>query len=299
MFGFGNPSSFSFPTRGKSSGLTSGGVQSDDEFNMSWQNKLASIPQTMTGMSAPVQILPGSADYDAKAAQPWHNEIANSQWNNLLSGAGSSVNQDKLRQAFDTAQASGLTLQAGNQGNNFLASGVSNMGAQMVGGYDANALDRESGLDNWTISLNPYSADSAGAMKYGQPEVGSHTVSEVQSYANPEYLMAKANFDQASKERGENQTRQQQAYNTFLAGDGQIGGVMPSNYSDPSYGQVSGQSPSASTTGIPGFGGLSGADLTGIDNSMMTGNYMGGAGRYNPSPFSPAAFQNRNPWAGL
>jgi hypothetical protein len=46
------------------------------------------------------------------------------------------------------------------------------------------------------------------------------------------------------------------------------------------------------------FGGF-GGDMTGIQDTTVNGQYMGGAGRYNPSPFAPGAFQNRNPWAGL
>ena len=108
---------------------------------------------------------------------------------------------------------------------------------------------------------------------------------------NAEMAAKEAEFASAS----ENQTRQQQAYNTMLAGNGQIGGVMTDAYSDPGFGQITGQAPGANAS-PPSFGGF-GGDMTGVQDTTVTGQYMGGAGRYNPFTFS--AFQNRNQRAGL
>jgi hypothetical protein len=118
------------------------------------------------------------------------------------------------------------------------------------------------------------------------------SVGEYNKRLNPEYDKVIAAQAAATAQRGENQIRQQQAFDTGMMGSGAIGGVMPSNYSDPTYGQITGQK-------AGGLGGLGGVDLTGIDNTQQTGAYMGGAGAYNPSPWASNTFQNKNPWSGF
>jgi hypothetical protein len=106
----------------------------------------------------------------------------------------------------------------------------------------------------------------------------------------------------------ENQTRQQQAYDTVLGGDGYIGGVMNERYTNPTAGQITGRT--AGFGGMGGFGstmppdiktmgsgqpgtmsapqaqaggvmGQGGSDLTGIAPDTM-GLYSGGSGIYRP-----------------
>ncbi|MHA6684500.1 hypothetical protein [Mesorhizobium sp. A556] len=73
---------------------------------------------------------------------------------------------------------------------------------------------------------------------------GSHVLSDqtvmVGQETNPEYLAMLQQAQQAQQQRGENQTRQQQAYGS-MNGWGQLNGVMGANYTDPNFGQISGQ----------------------------------------------------------
>jgi hypothetical protein len=108
---------------------------------------------------------------------------------------------------------------------------------------------------------------------------------------NPEWARINNDFQSARGLRSENQTRQQQAYNTTMAGNGAFGGVLPANYTDPNYGQVTGQK-----TG--GLGSLGGADLTGIGSDNQTGAYSGGSGSYNLTPFA-AGWQSNKTWGGF
>ena len=99
-------------------------------------------------------------------------------------------------------------------------------------------------------------------------------------------------MQQAGLQRTENQTRQQQAYDTAFSGNGAVGGVMPKGYSNANFGQITGQK-------AGGLGGLGGADLTAVDETQQTGAYMAGSGAYNPNPFSPGSFKSSNPWSGF
>ncbi len=118
-------------------------------------------------------------------------------------------------------------------------------------------------------------------------QTGTSSVSEL----NPEWSKLNDTFQTAKNLRAENQTRQQQAYDTTMMGNGAFGGVLPSNYADPNYGQVTGQK-----TG--GLGGLGGTDLTGIGNENQTGAYGGGSGSYNPTPWA-AGWQGNKGWGGF
>lgn len=109
---------------------------------------------------------------------------------------------------------------------------------------------------------------------------------------NPLYAQALADREAAESQRGENQIRQQQAFDTTMMGNGAIGGVMPSDYSSPTYGQVTGQKQG-------GLGGLGGSDLSGVDMAQQSGDYRGGAGAYNPSPWGTGSFNGKSPWTGF
>lgn len=106
---------------------------------------------------------------------------------------------------------------------------------------------------------------------------------------NPEWTRLNQDFSAAQQQRGENQIRQQQAYNVNMMGNNAVGGVMPANYADQNYGQVTGR--------VGGLGGLGGMDLTGVEQPS-TGVYTGGSGAYNPTPFTPGNF-NRQGWGGF
>jgi hypothetical protein len=128
--------------------------------------------------------------------------------------------------------------------------------------------------------------NNGGFMVGSAPELAMN----YRNVANPEYAAAQDAFSQASKFRGENQIRQQQAYDTTLMGNNAIGGALPGNYADPNFGQVTGK--------VGGLGGLGGTDLTGINADSQTGAYSGGSGAYNPTPWG-AGWQKSNPWGGF
>lgn len=106
---------------------------------------------------------------------------------------------------------------------------------------------------------------------------------------NPEWQRINDDYQAAKGLRAENQTRQQQAYDTSMMGNNAVGGVMPANYADPNFGQVTGR--------VGGLGGLGGMDLTGTEQPS-TGVYTGGSGAYNPTPFTPGNF-TRQGWSGF
>ena len=108
---------------------------------------------------------------------------------------------------------------------------------------------------------------------------------------NPEYARITNDYANAQKYRGENQIRQQQAYDTILMGNNAQNGVLPSNYADPNYGQVTGQK-------VGGLGGLGGADLTGVSEQPSAGAFGGGFGSYNPTPWTPGNIKSGG-WNGF
>lgn len=137
------------------------------------------------------------------------------------------------------------------------------------------------------IYANPYTQQGLDAL---QGSGVSHTVSSTLGAASPGYAEMEKQYADASRMRSENQTRQQQAYDTNMMGNNAVGGVMPANYSDPNYGQITGQK----TGGLGGLGGMGGVDM-----AQQSGAYMGGAGSYNPNPFAPGSFKSQSPWGNL
>lgn len=264
MIGFGGFGGYSFPTRRSMAAPQSGQVMSDQEFGLSWRDKLNSTPQFNTTTET-VELVPGNAGYTPATAIPALNEINQNQraeWD---------------RQAAGWSQA--------DRDANWLA--AKNMGYIPTIGADG-ALQLS--IDAYNNNMN-----SAGrSMADGRGFAGSHTTTLTNSTLNPEWNRVQSDWMEADKQRTENNIRQQQAYNTYLAGDGQIGGVMGEQYRNPAFGQVSGQQPGDVLTGMPGISGI-----TGVDDTSAMGGYTGGAGRYNPSPYAPDAFKNRNPWSGL
>jgi hypothetical protein len=268
MIGFGSFGNFAYPTRRPFGDPQSGQVQSDQEFGNSWQSKLDSVPKTLTGMNT-TQLIMGNEGYDAAKAAKYVNPI-----------------MDQNKSMF-TQQAQAAGWDAGKIGTEWQS--ATNMGYTPTIGADG-AIQ---------LSINPYGTNpgaigraNADAMGYA----GGQTVGEEYTYTNPEWTRLNDAWQQATKERGENQIRQQQAYDTYLAGDGNIGGVIRGQYANPTAGMITGQEPGSSMSGLPGFGGIN-TGLTGVDDTSQSGAYSGGSGRYNPSPYSPDAFTNRNPWA--
>lgn len=103
---------------------------------------------------------------------------------------------------------------------------------------------------------------------------------------NPAWEEWNTNFQRAQGLRQENQTRQQQAYDS-MRNNGALNGVMPQFYNQPGYGQVSG------TTGQ--FNANGGTQVEGVDNSWTSGAYVprpGMNGAYNPTPYAAGQFNN-------
>jgi hypothetical protein len=241
---------------------------SDQEFVSDWQGKLDQTPRYLTS-TRDVQLVPGAGGYEQEAAKPYVDDIMNQ-------------NKDAW-----IKQASGAGWNIGDITANWQS--ATNMGyIPTLGADGAISLSRNA------YGANPQSVARSTADQTGF--AGGQTVTETIQTENPLWQAAANTFLQAQKERGENQIRQQLAYDTFLAGDGNIGGVIRPSYADPNAGMITGQAPGASTSGLPGFGGITDG-LTGVDDTSQSGAYSGGSGRYNPSPFAPDAFTNRNPWA--
>lgn len=267
-FGGGFGGGFSYPTRRATTAQPrSGIVQSDPEWEDAWKAKLDAIPKTI-GSGLGTELVYGNENYSAAAAAPFREQANNSLDNWFLSGYEnqnlSSDQKSGLQAVLDTARSFGVAPIFGQQEN----------GASMG------------------VGVNPYT-DIGGA--WTSANGGSHQVFDQgvpTSVANPEYEKAFADYQAAQKQRPENQTRQQQAYDTQMMGNGAIGGVMPSNYTDPNFGQVTGQDSG-------GFGSFGASDLTSVDQAQQTGAYMGGSGSYNPNPFSAGSFKSQSPWGGF
>lgn len=137
------------------------------------------------------------------------------------------------------------------------------------------------------IGANPYTSQGA---EVARANGASHMVAA--PGGGPGYAELAQKYADASQARTENQTRQQQAYDTTMMGNNAVGGVMPSNYTDPNFGQVTGQDSG-------GFGSFGASDLTSVDQAQQTGAYMGGSGSYNPNPFSAGSFKSQSPWGGF
>jgi hypothetical protein len=244
--GLGGLGGFSFPTRRGMGDAAPGSapVQSDQEFNMGWEQQLANTPRYLTANA--FEDAPYRQQGDAALRTEW------------LQGA-TGAEADARNALYDEARKYGLAPIAGPQAN---------------GG-------------TFGVGYNPY---DAGAGRVEATAGGASHLVNLGS--NPEWERMRGQWDTAAQQRSENQTRQQQAYDTTMMGNGATGGVMPSNYTDANFGQVTGQKSG-------GLGGLGGADLTGVDQAQQTGAYMGGSGSYNPNPFSAGNFKSQNPWGGF
>jgi len=233
--GFGS----AFPTRQGMASPQSRGVQSTDEFNMGWEQKLAETPRYLTA--------------NAFEDEPYRQQGDAALRNEWLQGA-TGVEADARNALYDEARKYGLAPIAGMRDNG---------GAFGVG-------------------YNPY---DAGAGRVAATADGAgHTIN---LGSNPEWERLRGAWDTASQQRTENQTRQQQAYDTVLMGNNAVGGVMPSNYTDANFGQITGQQ-----GGGP-------ADMTGIDMTQQTGAFMPGTGAYNPDPFSAGSYRPGYSWGGF
>ncbi len=112
----------------------------------------------------------------------------------------------------------------------------------------------------------------------------------IDSSANPAWADWNNNFESAQGLRQENQTRQQQAYGQ-MTNNGAENGLIPQNYSQAGFGQVSGQNSAFNSDG--------GTQLGGVDNSWTSGAYtpqQGGSGVYQPTPYSASTFNKNKNW---
>jgi hypothetical protein len=103
---------------------------------------------------------------------------------------------------------------------------------------------------------------------------------------NPEWARMNDLMQNATQQRTENQQRQQQAYDVGMMGNYGRNGLLPDNYSQAGYGQISGQDQAGA------FGADGGTQLGGVDNSFITGAYTpsNSGAVYNPNPFSAGSF---------
>lgn len=166
----------------------------------------------------------------------------------MRENAGGATAGSPLEAAMLEAAKYGLTFQPGQQAN----------GASL------------------SFSQNPY-------LNTSDPNAGSHMVA---TGNNPAFGAINTQYEEARRQREENKVRQQQSYNVNMMGNNAENGVLPQNYSDANFGQVSGK-----TGGLGGLGG--------VNTGPQTGAYTGGSGAYNPSPFTPGNFQQSNPWSGF
>lgn len=104
---------------------------------------------------------------------------------------------------------------------------------------------------------------------------------------NPEWQRVNNQMQSAMSQRTENQNRQQQAYDFGMLGGNDHNGLLNANYSQPGYGQISGQDQSAA------FGADGGTQLGGVNDQFITGAYTpsNSGATYNPNPYSAQNFQ--------
>jgi hypothetical protein len=104
---------------------------------------------------------------------------------------------------------------------------------------------------------------------------------------NPEWTRMNQQMQSAISQRTENQNRQQQAYDFGMLGGNDHNGLLNANYSQPGYGQISGQDQSAA------FGADSGTQLGGVNDQFITGAYTpsNSGATYNPNPYSAQNYQ--------
>jgi hypothetical protein len=249
-----------FPTRGLMDMLESPVIKSDDEFDSEWRSKLASMSPTIE--TPGVQLVNGAQGFNAQTADPYRNTINDAVYNNYVSSYGDVAPEYAagLRAVADYARGAGVAV-------------------SKDGGYDGAEVG---------ISVNPYT-DPGGLLASSQGF--SHYVGGGESQANPAYAAAKAAWDAERAKRLENNTRQQQAYDTTLNGNNAWGGVLPENYADPNYGMVTGQQPSASNDadimsategGLGGLGGFPTGPTGPTSSGEVTGAYKGQAGVFSP-----------------
>ena len=277
MIGFGSFGGFSYPTRRAFGDPQSGQVQSDDEFGAAWKSKIDSVPKMISTGGGSFNLIQGADGFNEERASPILATMNDTMRNAWLDSQGPMHPIDRQLQGstWDYANSMGISLVRNDDGTM---------------SYQANAY-------------------TPGGGEYAAAQGASHMIMEpVQYSVNPEWQRINTDFQQSTKERGENQTRQQQAYDTVLGGDGYIGGVMNDRYTNPTAGQITGRT--AGFGGMGGFGstmppdiktmgsgqpgtmsapqaqaggvmGQGGSDLTGIVPDTM-GLYSGGSGVYRP-----------------
>lgn len=108
---------------------------------------------------------------------------------------------------------------------------------------------------------------------------------------NSRIATAEPAFQAQQADRATNVVRQQQAYGNML-GNGQVGGVMGAGFTDPNFGQVTGQAvaqPGQKTGGFNAWGASNptkAPDPTaGVNMDWTNGAYNGGAGKFTPAPW--------------
>ena len=135
-------------------------------------------------------------------------------------------------------------------------------------------LATERFLNSYGMTLTP---GQSGGFTFGRAADAAQTVDPtIERVINPEWTKLQNQMKSAQDQRAQNQTAQQQAYNGMI-GNGQLNGILGSDYSAPGFGQVNGQTTNPYS---PNSG-------NGVDMSWSSGVYNPSTnnqtGVYNPT----------------
>jgi hypothetical protein len=165
---------------------------------------------------------------------------------------------------------------------------VSDPGAASIPGTQTITMDN---VDRYQNNVVPF-AGEYGRTHYsvggeGIQSMTAGTGPSTPQSVNPEWQRINDQMQTAMSQRTENQNRQQQAYNFGMLGGNDRNGLLNANYSQPGYGQISGQDQSAA------FGADGGTQLGGVNDQFITGAYTpsNSGATYNPNPYSAQNFQ--------
>jgi hypothetical protein len=209
-------------------------VQSDQEFQNGWQQRLDAIPQYLQSGN-----ITRTSDWQANQQRPF-----------MGAPGGPGVQSMTAGQDYGQGSAGGVGTQSVTQDSN------NGFRPMAVGGFGTQSVKRD----------NP---------------------DGITQVANPEWARVNQMMQDATSQRSENQMRQQQAYDFGMLGGNDRNGLLNANYSQPGYGQISGQDQSAA------FGADGGTQLGGVNDQFITGAYTpsNSGATYNPNPYSAQNFQ--------
>lgn len=251
-----------------------------------WSSPGSSYPvRSMFGGAPDSKVVLGEGDYQSKADQ-WMSDWQG-RWNAATPKPIGPSKWDMIQQG--TQDAGGYFLTGDQGAKDPFTDGWQSDGNPWLNMYATGAFNKD-GTDP------SYLVKALGQDRFNQIANFEQATDVSERRAlDAEKARQQAQFDREKNLRQENQTRQQQAYDTNLMGNNAIGGVMPGNYTDPNYGQVTGQP----SSGIGGLGGLGGFDFGGAPDTTATAAYMGGSGGYAPNSNQASGPNRRDVWRGF